>query len=62
MSKSLGNFYTLRDLEKQDELNNVISSTNTSGLTSTVTSKLNSQISYINCGMGCLASSKITFA
>ena len=42
---------------QQDELNNVISSTNTSGLTSTVTSKLNSQISYINCGMGCLASS-----
>lgn len=42
---------------QQDELNNIISNTNTSGLTSTVTSKLDSQISYINCGMGCLASS-----
>ncbi len=42
---------------QQDELNNVISSTNTTGLTTTVTSKLDSQISYINCGMGCFASS-----
>ncbi|MGC8533867.1 MAG: hypothetical protein ACP5MV_04565 [Candidatus Parvarchaeum sp.] len=42
---------------QQDELNNIISNTNTSGLSSTVTSKLDSQISYINCGMGCLASS-----
>lgn len=40
----------------QDELNNIISSTNTSGLISAVTSKLDSQISYVNCGMGCLAS------
>ncbi len=42
---------------QQDELTNIISSTNVTGLTSTVTAKLNSQISYINCGMGCLASS-----
>ncbi|MCL4375924.1 hypothetical protein M1558_00315 [Candidatus Parvarchaeota archaeon] len=45
--------YTLQ----QDQLNNIISNTNTTGLTTTVTAKLNSQISYINCGMGCLASS-----
>lgn len=42
---------------QQDELNNIISSTNTTGLASTVTARLDSQISYVNCGMGCLASS-----
>ena len=42
---------------QQDELNNIIAKTNTTGLTTTVTARLNSQISYINCGMGCFASS-----
>ena len=42
---------------QQDELNNLITKTNTTGLTTTVTAKLNSQISYVNCGMGCFASS-----
>lgn len=42
---------------QQDELNNIILKTNTTGLASIVTAKLNSQISYINCGMGCMASS-----
>ena len=42
---------------QQDELNSLISKVNTTGLTTAVTAKLNSQISYVNCGMGCLASS-----
>lgn len=43
----------------QDQLNSVLTNTNTSALTSTVTPKLNSQISYVNCGMPCLASSYV---
>ncbi len=41
----------------QDQLTNIISKTNTTGLINTVTPKLDSQISYVNCGTGCLASS-----
>ena len=41
---------------QQDQLSSVITPVNTSNLISTVTPALNSKISYINCGMGCLAS------
>ncbi len=44
---------------QQDQLSSVITPVNTTGLVSTVTPVLNSKISYINCGMGCLASSFI---
>ncbi|EEZ92966.1 MAG: hypothetical protein BJBARM4_0349 [Candidatus Parvarchaeum acidiphilum ARMAN-4] len=44
---------------QQDQLTSVITPVNTSKLISTVTPALNSKISYINCGMGCLASSFI---
>ena len=40
-----------------DQQNSIISSTNITGMKSTVTARLDSQISYVNCGMGCLASS-----
>jgi hypothetical protein len=43
----------------QDQLNSVIISTNTTGLINTVTPQLNSEISNVNCGMGCIASSYI---
>ena len=43
----------------QDNLNSVVYSVNITGLENTVTPELNSQISYVNCGMGCLASSYI---
>ena len=41
----------------QYQLSNVVSPVNISSLNSTVIPQLNSKISYINCGMGCLASS-----
>lgn len=40
----------------QYQLSNVVSPVNISALNSTVIPQLNSKISYINCGMGCLAS------
>ncbi len=43
----------------QDSLNSIVSKINTTGLAATVTSRLDSQISYINCGVGCFASSFI---